>query len=137
MAGAIHTYTSNGAGDYDEGINVANAEADWAVGKWRHLAWTLKGAHETVYVDGKMIGEFDKPHAGTQPGTHNLSIGKRTEGELFFKGAIDEVAVSKVALAQADIEDSMKNGLEAALGLTTAVSSEGKLATYWGNIKTK
>ena len=24
MAGAIHTYTSNGAGDYDEGINTAN-----------------------------------------------------------------------------------------------------------------
>jgi hypothetical protein len=136
-AGAVHTYTSNGAGDYDEGINVANAEADWAVGKWHHLAWTLKGAHETVYVDGKMIGEFDKPHAGTQPGTHNLNIGKRTDAALQFKGAIDEVAISKVALTQADIEASMKDGLEVSLGLTTAVSSEGKLATYWGNIKTK
>jgi len=136
-AGAVHTYTSDGAGAYDEGINVANAEKDWAVGKWRHLAWTLKGTHETVYVDGVMVGEFDKPHAGTQPGTHKVEIGRRVEGSLQFQGAIDEVAISKVALAQADIEDSMKNGLEAALGLTTAVSSEGKLATYWGNIKTK
>ena len=136
-AGAIHTYTSNGAGDYDEGINVANAEADWAVGKWRHVAWTLKGAHETVYVDGVMAGEFDKPHAGTKPGEHNLEIGRRTEGGLQFKGALDEVAVSKVALAQADIQASMKDGLEASLGLTTAVSSAGKLATYWGNIKAK
>jgi hypothetical protein len=137
-AGGVHTYTSDGAGNYDEGINVANAEADWAVGKWRHLAWTLKGTHETVYVDGIMAGEFDKPHAGTQPGTHNLEIGRRSgEVGLLFKGAIDEVAVANVALTQADIEDSMKNGLEASLGLTTAVSNEGKLATYWGKIKTK
>ena len=101
------------------------------------MAWTLKGAHETVYVDGVIAGEFDKPHAGTQPGEHNLEIGRRSGEALFLKGAIDEVAVSKVALAQADIEDSMKNGLEVSLGLTTAVSSEGKLATYWGNIKAK
>ncbi|MEK7397809.1 MAG: LamG domain-containing protein, partial [Candidatus Poribacteria bacterium] len=107
-AGAVHTYTSDGtAAGYDEGINVAIAgklpdgDADWVLNKWYHLAWTLKDALETVYVNGIKIGEFTKPHAGTQVGTHNVEIGRRTEGSLPFTGTIDEVAIFNVALAQA------------------------------------
>jgi hypothetical protein len=135
-AGVIHTYTSDGAGNYDEGINCANAKNDWPTGEWHHLAWTLKAKHETVYVDGIKVGEFDKPHEGTKAGVHALNIGKRTEGALQLKGDVDEVLIANVAFTQADIETCMKDGLEKALGFV-AVSHEGRLATYWGNIKTK
>ncbi len=131
-AGAIHTYTSNSADGYDEGINTSISgtltEDDWTLDKWYHLAWTLNGTHEIVYVNGKNIGEFDKPNAGTQPGTHNLEIGRRTEGSLPFEGAVDEVVVLNVALGEGDIQTIM-------LGLATAVEPSGKLTTTWGQIK--
>jgi hypothetical protein len=139
-AGAIHTYTSDGAAGYDEGINVAIAgklpdgDADWSVDKWYHLAWTLKDALETVYVNGVKIGEFTKPHAGTKAGLHNVEIGRRVEGSLPYKGYIDEVAIFNSVLTQADIQNCATNGMEKALGLT-AVSNLGKLTTTWANIK--
>ncbi|MBM3236205.1 LamG domain-containing protein [Candidatus Poribacteria bacterium] len=46
-SGGVHTYTSDGAGNYDEGINCSIAgklpEGDWILDKWYHLAWTLIG----------------------------------------------------------------------------------------------
>ena len=131
-AGAVHTYTSDGAGGYDEGINTAIAEKleedDWTLDKWYHLAWTLNGTHEIVYVNGVNVGEFDKPNAGTQPGTHNVEIGRRTEGSLPFEGAVDEVVILNVALGEKDIQGMIS-------GLATAVEPSGKLTTIWGQIK--
>jgi hypothetical protein len=137
--GVIHTYTNDGTGDgYDEGINASIAEelaeSDWVVGSWYHVAWTLDGLHEIVYVNGVNIGEFDKGHANTLPGDNALEIGQRVGGSLPFTGAIDEVAVLNVALDEADIQAAMQTGLAAVLD-TTAVSSAAKLATTWGNIK--
>jgi hypothetical protein len=140
-AGVIHTYTSDGAAAYNEGINTAIAgklpdgDADWTLDKWFHLAWTLKDTLEIVYVNGVKIGEFNKPNAGTKPGTHNLEIGRRTQdASLPFMGTIDEVAIFNVALLPADIQNCADNGMEKALGLM-AVSNTGKLATTWANIK--
>jgi hypothetical protein len=139
-AGFIHTYTSDGAGAYDEGINTAIAgklpdgDADWSLDKWYHLAWTLKDTLEIVYVNGVKIGEFNKPNAGTKPGVHNVEIGRRVEGGLPFMGIVDEVAIFNVALLPADIKNCADNGMEKALGLM-AVSNSGKLTTTWASIK--
>jgi len=82
-----------------------------------------------------MIGEFDKPHAGTLAGTHNLEIGRREAGSLEFKGAVDEVVVLGVALGETDIQDAMNQGMQGVLGGTTAVSPAAKIATVWGDVK--
>jgi hypothetical protein len=140
MDGQIHTYTSDGAGNYDEGVMAAMSEelgeATWAVGQWYHLAWTLDGTHEVAYVNGVMIGEFDKANANTAPGTNPLEIGERVGGSLPVIGAIDDVVILNVALSEADIQDVMENGIGVVLGIT-AVSSADKLATAWGDIKTR
>ena len=129
--GAVHTYTNDGTGaGYDEGINTAVPDATWVLGQWYHLAWTLDGTHETVYVDGIMIGEFDKPHAGTLAGEHSLEIGRRQGGSLDFIGAVDEVVVLNVALGETDIQSVITQGFGA-----TAVSPSGKLATTWAAVK--
>ena len=131
-AGAIHTYTSDGADGYDEGINCAIVEElgedDWALDKWYHLAWTLNGNHEIVYVNGVNVGEYDKANNDTKPGDHTLEIGRRQGGSLPFTGAVDEVAIYNVALGEEDINVIMQ-------GLTTAVFPSGKLTTTWGDIK--
>jgi hypothetical protein len=135
MDGQLHTYTSNGAGDYDEGI-MAQSVGAWAVGKWYHVAWTLNGAHETAYINGVNIGEYDKAHANTMPGEHEVNIGQRTEGGQPMTGAVDEVAILNVALAESDIVAAMNNGMGSLLNLS-AVSPSNKLTTAWGKIKTQ
>jgi len=137
-AGAIHTYTSNGADSYDEGINVSIngvlPDADWKVGTWYHVAWTLDGTTETVYVNGVLIGTFEKPNAGTKAGDHNLEIGRRTDGGLPLTGAVDEVAIFSRALTLDEIAEAATDGLGSALA---AVSSAGKLTSTWGKVKTE
>lgn len=138
--GVIHTYTSDGKGDYDEGINtniagkLEDGDADWELGKWYHMAWTLDGKHEVVYVNGVLIGEFNKPNEGTREGAHKLEIGRREGGTLEFIGIVDEVAVFNVALEQEDIQAAFERGLEEALGMA-AVFPVDKLTTTWGQIK--
>lgn len=140
-AGAIHTYTNDGTGGgYDEGINTSisgklpDKDADWGLGKWYHLAWTLDGNHETVYVNGVLIGEFNKPHEGTQAQSHTLEIGRRQGGSLAFIGIVDEVAVFNIALEQEDVQEAFERGLEEALGMT-AVFPADKLATTWAAVR--
>ena len=95
--GKVHTYSSNGTTGYDEGINAyinsSFPESDWVPGKWYHLVWTLSGTHEIIYINGVNIGEYDKAHYGTIPGTHSLNVGRRSGGGLEFNGTIDEVGV--------------------------------------------
>ncbi len=133
-SGVIHTYTSNGAGGYDEGISASKGGGDWVLDQWYHLAWTLDGRHEIVYVDGINIGEFDKPNEGTRPGTHTLDIGRRQGGGLPLQGAVDEVAVFNAVLSEEDVQACMDKGLERALGFS-AIEPLGKLTTTWGQIK--
>ena len=62
---------------------------------------------------------------------------RSTPDSLPFTGAIDEVMVLNVALGEADIQNVMNSGIAGALGGTTAVSPVGRLATAWGDIKTR
>ena len=142
MAGQLHTYTSDGAGNYDEGImasiagKLPDGDADWEKGKWYHVAWTLDGKNEVAYVNGVKIGEYDKPNEGTRPGDHPLEIGRRVEGGIPVMGAIDEVAVFRAVLDETDVQMAMERGLAAATGIT-AVQPNGKLTTTWGWMKTR
>jgi hypothetical protein len=142
MNAQIHTYTSNGAGDYDEGIMTSfngkhpDGDADWLKDKWYHVAWTLKGQHEIAYVNGIKLGEFDKAHVGTKPGAHPVEIGRRVGGGIPVLGAVDEVGIFKVALDEKDIKVIFDRGLGVALGIS-AVDPKAKLATTWASVKTR
>ena len=142
MNAQIHTYTSNGAGDYDEGIMTTfngkhpDGDADWLKDKWYHVAWTLKGQHEIAYVNGIKLAEYDKAHAGTKPGAHTLDIGRRQGGGIPVLGAVDEVGIFNVALSEADINVIYSRGLEVALGISP-VEPKDKLATTWADVKAR
>lgn len=142
MDGQIHTYTNDGTGGgYDEGVMASMSEelgeAEWELGKWYHIAWTLNGQHEVAYVNGINIGELDKAHANTLPGDNPLEIGERVGGSISVIGAVDEVVILNVALEEADIQDVMNRGMGSILGGPTAVSPADKLATAWGDIRTR
>ena len=138
----LHTYSSDLAGNYDEGIMTSfngkhpDGDAEWEEGKWYHIAWTLDGQHEIAYVDGVMLGEYDKAHEGTLPGTHMLEIGRRGEGGIPVTGAVDDVGIFNVALEEDDILVIFERGLGAATGITP-VEPAGKLTSTWGALKTR
>jgi hypothetical protein len=141
MGGQLHTYTNDGTGGgYDEGImasiggKLPDKDADWELGKWYHIAWTLNGQHEIAYVNGIKIGEHNKAHADTMPGTNPLEIGRRVGGSIPLTGAVDEVIVINVALEEEDIQLAAEQGLERALGIA-AVSPAAKFSTTWAAIK--
>ncbi|MAF12338.1 hypothetical protein CMK11_17975 [Candidatus Poribacteria bacterium] len=142
MDGQLHTYSSDLAADYDEGIMAAfgdllpDGDATWEEGKWYHVAWTLDGAHEVAYVNGIMLGEYDKGHAGTLPGEHALNIGQREGGGLNVTGAVDDVGVFSVALGADDISTVYEQGLAVAMG-ATPVEPAGKLAATWAALKSR
>jgi len=138
--GQIHTYTSDGAGGYDEGIlasidgKLPDKDSDWEKGKWYHIAWTLNGADEVAYVNGIKIDEHTKLNEGTQGGAHPLNFGRREGGGLDFTGALDEVVILDVALEEEDIQTIVAVGLEWAFGMA-AVSPVDSLTATWGSIK--
>jgi len=142
MNGQLHTYSSDGAGDYDEGImasingKLPDGDADWEEDKWYHVAWTLDGTHEIAYVNGVMLGEYDKANEGTVPGTHMLEIGRRGEGGIPLTGAVDDVGLFHVTLDEEDVVLIYERGLAAATGISP-VELTGKLTAIWGELKTR
>lgn len=100
--------------------------------KWHHLAGTYDMKSVKSYVDGVMEAEalFEgKPDFS--PGS--LNIGDCPGFPYSVKGIIDEVALFNIAFDEKTINTIMTEGLEGAL----AISSEGKLASVWANIKTR
>jgi len=111
----------------------ADSEGQPPTGQWVHIAGTYDGASQILYFDGEIVGENNE--AFSFRGDNNLSviIGKGVDRDNYaFNGSIDEVAVFNVALTADDINDIMTNGLSS---ITAAVSTSGKLATTWSEIK--
>lgn len=85
-----------------------NVFAVWSDGprlqtnRWHHLAFTYNGARLRLFVDGQPAGELsvERPRiAGSSP----LTLGRRQDGYVHFRGSLDEVRVYDRALAQAEL----------------------------------
>ena len=63
-------------------------------------------------------------------------IGGDTGDQGFAEGIIDDVAIFNVALSEDDVKDIMDQGVGMAAGILS-VSPKGRLASVWGDIKTK
>ena len=100
---------------------------------WHHVAATYDKKTMFLYVDGIVEGQMS---LGTTPieNETDVVLGERFDGSASVKGMIDELGLFNRALTEDEIESLMDDGLDKGLGLT-AVYSEGKLATAWGEIK--
>jgi len=100
-------------------------------GEWVQVAGTYDGKQLKVYVNGKLAKAADvegNPWASTEqvyiaadPGCNN---------RCQWVGVIDEIAVFNVTLGDDDIK-ALANGYDN----SSAVSSAGKLATTWADLK--
>ena len=122
-------YETGGAGT-DFEVNAPSMGGAVDLDKWYHGAFVLDGTDAKVYLDGVEVAAAALP-TETPNTAVNVEIGAVVYRNNYFQGIIDEVAVFNAALSKDDISAIMIKGLESVL----AVSSAGKLAVTWGNIK--
>jgi len=105
---------------------------------WHHLAITVDRAGSMImYRDGEIEAQTNIAGSANQNEDNGISFSIGSQGDALsrsIQALIDEVAVFKAVLSQQDIQRIMSSGLEIALG-QAPVSSKGKLADTWGNIK--
>ena len=102
--------------------------------KWHHIAYTLFANTYTLFIDGEPV---QKNEATVFPGYYGDRV-------LFFirspestrKTFIDEVGVFETGFSTYEIKGLYKDGLAKFLE-AMSVSPQGRLATTWGEIKTR
>lgn len=103
-------------------------------GVWYHVAGVYDGSKCDIYLDGELEGSL--PQTGDlvmNPGINTMVGADVNRNIEFYEGIIDEVVIYERVLSPEEI----KTLTDRPLSQTTAVESEGKLSTVWGNIKVK
>lgn len=97
---------------------------------WHHVVVTYDGSTGKLFVDGTNLADI--PVSGDIAQTDEpLQIGNGND-ERHFNGAIDEVRIYSRAITEAEILQNYS-----AKSNSLAVTAELKLATFWGNLKTR
>ena len=102
--------------------------------EWHHCAVIWDGKSITLYVDGKVVGEWKEKLEGKQiiADDQDVYIGNEITNDTWHTGLIDEIRISDTALDVAEL------GFDKSLvPVGRAVDKEGKLATSWGRIRTE
>lgn len=97
-------------------------------GEWHHLAGVLAGDKMFIYLDGQLAKEMPFVGGSIASNGPKTEIGKASDGG--FIGIIDEVMIYNRALSADEIKQNFQ-----AKGLS--VRPAGKLATVWGEVKSK
>jgi hypothetical protein len=96
---------------------------------WYNVAFTYDGTTMKTYVNGKLDRE-SKLGGDFIVDKQPFTIGSFKGENYFWKGMIDEVAISNVARTEKEIK-AMMDGLK----MYMAVSSQEKLSTTWAQVK--
>lgn len=70
---------------------------------WHHVALTAKAGDQRLYLDGTLIGSATSPLGDVIAATP-IRVGAGYSGGRFFDGWIDEVAIYRSALSEAQID---------------------------------
>ena len=101
---------------------------EFAVGDWHHIAGVKEGDKLKFYVDGEEVVEQTVPASHAQ-GAEKLYIGKTGYTSALFY--IDDLYVYDRAVSADEVAIVMDGGL------LTPVEPQNKLATTWGQLKTR
>ena len=98
--------------------------------EWTHVAIVWNGTDARFYFDGEHDGTaFSQGGVGRSSPDRVLRFGGENNAccPRFFQGIMDELMLANYPLTEAEIQRIVKDTLD--------VSSRGKLATTWGNLK--
>ena len=115
--------------DLPEPCNDDNIGPSIQDGEWHFLAGTWDGKDILLYIDGEL--EAEMPCKGElNPNNDPLFIGARGGSGRFLTGAMDEIKMYNYALTKEELLQDMEEPV------TLRVDAQGKLATFWGRLKT-
>ena len=109
-----------------------NAGAAVNTGDWVFVAATFDGSFMKLYADGVLDAEQAAAGKKLSSIDEPITMGCMDEakgGGWWYTGSLDETIIFNVALGDDDIMTVMNDGL------AMAVSSAGKLATTWADVK--
>jgi len=113
------------------------SNAEIPLNQWTHVAATYDGANAVIYING----EIDKtePQSGVLLNNDNPVYigGSQFWVPRFIDGLMDDAALFNVALTQDDVRSLMNNGLADEIAGPSAVSSAGKLAAKWAELRSQ
>ncbi|MBI5044846.1 MAG: DUF2341 domain-containing protein [Candidatus Levybacteria bacterium] len=126
---------------------------------WSHISFTNDGTTTSIYVNGKLEGSGAQA-IQTNSGT-NINIGRRTDGQWYFNGSVDDVRIFNTTRTPAQIaydynrgkplywykmdecqgstlNESMGSSMSASItiggsGTQTSVGTCQTASTAWGN----
>ncbi len=123
-------------GVYNNGSYTVNTNTAYNDGAWHHVVGTMSSSGVVLYVDGKKIGS----NTGTsvaQPYTGYWRIGGDSawNGNPYFQGSIDDVAIYPTALTLAQVQKHYSDaGGSLPVGSTAPADKYGK--TVWSDTPT-
>lgn len=101
-------------GDIGNGTSFLTTSADanynYAVGKWLHVAYVITPTVYKIYVNGNLM--ITSSLSGTPlllNNTHRIVIGKNANEATYFQGNIDEVKLFSSALSDLEVATEMMN----------------------------
>jgi len=121
----LFTVTGDAETDLKSGKPLPKAE------EWWHVVGIKDAKNMTIYVNGSEWGAQGNSPPGSTDNDVPLQIGRIIDNNWYFHGIIDEVFIFPVALSLDDIKTIMDKGFQS----LAAVSTSGKLATTWRQIK--
>jgi len=98
--------------------------------EWHHCAIIWDGKSISLYADGELVDEWTGLGGQIVADDQNLHIGNEWTNSNWHTGLMDEIRISDTALDVAEL------GFDKSLA-HTAVDRKGKLATFWGKVKTQ
>jgi len=124
--GQVRWWWNNGERDH-------KAKQDLRDGKWHHLVFIRDKSNQKfiMYIDGKVEMEADGAVTDVKPLPQRIGGDKRGDDSHWFHGSMDDFAIWTEVLDANKIKEIMEKGIEKYLAVTT----KGKLAVLWGEVK--
>lgn len=90
-------------GTYNGTTNVLTAPATYRDGAWHHVVGQQSDTGMQLFVDGKLVGSNDVRSADPYTGYWRVGGDTTWEGDPFWAGTVDEIAVYSRALSETEV----------------------------------
>ncbi len=139
-------------GTYTGNLEIVESAPGFNDNQWHHVVGQLSSGGQQLYVDGQLVGASGNTRAQDYAGYWRVGGDNGWEGDQYWRGTVDEVAVYPATLTPTQIREhhdlgatgvinspptaafsSIANGLVVGFDASTSSDLEGPIASYSWN----
>ena len=103
--------------------------------RWHHVAGVRRGGYIHIYVDGDRVGSTEIGTYGNVTASSTLGLAKYGILDIFYRGYLDEVLITKRAMSEGEIGELAAAGYQVtASGQFTSPVVDAGQPVVWGRI---